>query len=334
MRRGGNWKNAVKYAAGILILAVSVSGALLFPQWHGKWQDQQTVGMVTLAARETIEFLDTDSLDIAGRMKLLSEAEDITWENYEGNPYPTKEETQEFTARCRTLVGQWCENGLLPEEWAERVQTNTGSIISSPYIYADQSVFQVITLCYFGEGEEMLTLVIDKEKDVIYYASVVSPEVQEQAAEIMGYDSYEEMMRALDLGDFPATDVIQEDYSAYDFAAVCGAESAQVNGTPGLVDLDIELQFEHFTAHAYRGLMYNQTGTGMAIMYGTERWKEVIMELSAYFGVFENPFDLGSATVSAADERVVEEYGGTEALADMDEADEMGSDPENMTIIY
>lgn len=73
------WKTVLAYAAGITILAVCLILALFFPNWYGSWQDEQLIGKVTLESRENIEFLDGDSLDIAGRMKKLGEATSIEW---------------------------------------------------------------------------------------------------------------------------------------------------------------------------------------------------------------------------------------------------------------
>lgn len=108
--------------AGILTLAASVAFAIFFPQWYGKLQDKRTIGKVVLSERENIDFIDTEFLDIEGRMEILAKTESFYFgeENHE-----TLDEAV-ILKRCQDQLNAWCNAGLLPKQcskWMEDATT-------------------------------------------------------------------------------------------------------------------------------------------------------------------------------------------------------------------
>ena len=73
------WKIILEYIAGILVLSEVLIIAWCLPGWYGKWQDSEMMNQVTLSKREGISFLDMDSLDLAGRLKILCDTDMFQW---------------------------------------------------------------------------------------------------------------------------------------------------------------------------------------------------------------------------------------------------------------
>lgn len=94
------------------------------PDLYASWQDQSQNGKVVCSSRDEIRFLDTDSLDIAGRMVLLRDATYLNWyENdvyYDGSRMTQEEIEQLLIQRPRSLAEQWVEAGVMPEQFVRQ----------------------------------------------------------------------------------------------------------------------------------------------------------------------------------------------------------------------
>lgn len=274
----------------MLGLAVSVAVAMLFPEWYCEWQDQKRMESVTLTSREAIEFLDTESLDIAGRMQLLSQTETLTWLEYTDSFFMSDQEIESLLKRCQAAVERWCGCGLVPEEcadWAKEEYAEYGRV---GYIYADQSAFQVFILRFKGPDANTLTCVLDAEKDMLYYISYASEKVQDDIGLELGYESFDDFIICMEQGDFPRE--VQADYSGYEFASLCGAEQAVVQGQPGYPELIVELSYDNFTGYVFRNLVGTDQAVGVAYMLGTTQWRNVVSEMMESAGYWEGPFDV------------------------------------------
>ena len=85
MKKKKSWKHILEYELGVLILVAVLLVAWFGPDLYASWQDQSQNGKVVCSSRDEIRFLDTDSLDIAGRMVLLRDATYLNW--YENDIY-------------------------------------------------------------------------------------------------------------------------------------------------------------------------------------------------------------------------------------------------------
>lgn len=145
----------MKYTVGLVALVAAVAVAVLAPEWYCRWQDGRKLGEVTLTSRESIQFLDTDSLDIAGRLKTLQEAGENAECDWEQTGYFMGTDTFETTAnRCNSIINKWIDAGVLPEVCRDWLwdETRDGELLSqyqflAPYvIYLNQLVLPVYIL--------------------------------------------------------------------------------------------------------------------------------------------------------------------------------------------
>ena len=125
MKKKKRWKHILEYELGVLALVAVLLIAWFGPDLYASWQDQTQEGKVVCSSRDEIRFLDTDSLDIAGRMVLLQDAEHLSWyENdiyYDGNVLTNEEINRLLIQRPRALAAQWVAAGVMPEEFIERI---------------------------------------------------------------------------------------------------------------------------------------------------------------------------------------------------------------------
>lgn len=312
MKKQDSWKSVLAYAAGGAGLLLSLLLAFFFPSWYGSWRDAQLLGKVTLESRENIEFLDGDSLDIAGRMEKLGSASMLAWSySYDYDTYYRNYDydiTEGITLsqrkniqRCKNAVDQWENAGLLPEGCSEWIDTQYHLLLYlEPVLYINDSA---LPLCFFAfaneniedtaaqtqsmsEEEEteaadepnidLMLVLMDAEKDLIYYASVTGCTAQSSMIQELGYGSREELQNALERGNRIRK---MPDISAYDFAGVCSAESASITAEAGQLELLVSLQYDNFEAYAGRSLLCNEGGYGEAVFFGTPKWPSLVNEL-------------------------------------------------------
>lgn len=313
MKKQDRWKSVLAYAAGGAGLLLSLLLALFFPGWYGSWQDAQLLGKVTLESRENIEFLDGDLLDIAGRMEKLGNASTLAWSYsynydmyYRSYDYDSADEItlsqRKNVQRCRVAVEQWEQAGLLPEGCSEWVDMQYHLLLYlEPVLYVNDSA---LPLCFFAFGSEnmdedsiiqaqsmsnaeerevinepqinLLLVLMDAEKDLIYYTSVTGYTAQNSMIQELGYSSRTELQNALESGSRIRK---MPDVSKYDFAGVCSAEAASITAEAGQLELLVSLQYDNFEAYAGRSLVCNEGGYGQAVFFGTAKWPMLVNEL-------------------------------------------------------
>ena len=125
MKKKKSWKHILEYELGVLILVAVLLVAWFGPDLYASWQDQSQNGKVVCSSRDEIRFLDTDSLDIAGRMVLLRDATYLNWyENdiyYDGSRMTQEEIEQLLIQRPRSIAEQWVEAGVMPEQLVRQI---------------------------------------------------------------------------------------------------------------------------------------------------------------------------------------------------------------------
>lgn len=269
------WKIAGEYTAGFVVLAVVVAVAWFLPEWYGDWQDERMLGQVELSSREGIQFLDSDSLDIADRIKLLKDPASFSW-GYEVFGIEWKDYADIYSSYTKTVSG-WVDAGLLPKDCEEWSTPDQNVLIDSRYIQVGSTMFPVYILCFEDEeSENSLVVLMDSELDLIYYASVCGPLMEDSMARELGYASYEALVLAYREGRYSGgTD---GEIPVMDFAVPCGALEAQVDSVQGELEQEIVLQFETFSGQAWRKPVENNLGYGMAVIYGTELWADFMTD--------------------------------------------------------
>lgn len=283
MRGRKNWKVMLQYAAGILLLMTSVGLAWFLPGWYSAWRDDQFLDQAVLSRREEIEFLDMQSLDMAGRMKLLGESEQVFWSGEMGNG--STGDIIERLSVLRNTVTEWKQAGILPQKVfisADTVEDFYNNAYVEDYcfpkILLDQGTLQVCVICMVDDldGTSLLAI-MDMEKDILYCLCIRGYEVQEQMAELLGYRNIEEMIKRVMNGDLLEQ---QEDYSSYDFAAACHAREAVITGSPEELNFDVELKFDNFTGYANRRITGgNYEEFGVSVSLGTDQWLSLVQQL-------------------------------------------------------
>lgn len=311
MKRNKRWKHILEYELGVLALAAVLLIAWFGPDLYASWQDKEQTGKVVCSSRDEIRFLDTDSLDIAGRMVLLRDATYLDWyENtayYDGNALTYEMIEQLLIRRPRSIAKQWVAAGVMPEKFAERIpQTlSEADVLSegtSSGIYSvmiDQNVLNVLVLNFVepADGYDSLSvagLVLDVDKDVLYYAAFYDPDCRDWMAERLGGDAdaedadgsaYVDLLRRFqEKGETPDRIV-----DCGDLAAVSSAESASeadashFSGNADGLYQDFTLQYERFTSTARVALTgFTGKGYGWSVALGTPLWSQFYNEIMDY----------------------------------------------------
>lgn len=317
--KSGNrrWKVLLEYEIGILVLVVSILLALFGPDLYASWQDEHMEGQITVSERETIRFLDVDSLDIAGRMSLLKDAERLDWiENSAGNMY-----VEAILKRANRLAKQWVDSEVLPGEILEILPDSVGQLETdkekrefmggSYSILVGQNALNVMMLCcacvdveggadiyeeqygYTADQLDVVVIVMDMDRDLFYYVGVFGHSVWDWMAQQLvteewpgAYGSFE-MLREL-YYDHNGLPKLRLDGSG-DLAAVCGALDVKrlepkEEATGGGLYTDYTLSYEKFDGFAREQLaFFDDIGYGMTYTLGTLCWNDFILEVFNYF---------------------------------------------------
>ncbi len=288
MTENHRWKTILKYTAGLLALGLTLAVAMFLPEVYTAWQDEQMMDSVTLSNRESISFLDVDSIDIAGRLQMLQEAGSISFG--EINYYMLALE-DDIRRKMGELLLKWCDAGLLPESARRWGNSNYDESLLAlvPYgVYVDQTILPVMIGRFASEDySNMVTVVMDMEKDILYYVSVSGEEAMDEIAVELGYASNEDMQNQFEAGTRETEARAGDDNTTMDFASVCGAQDAEISNSGNTLEKDVTLKFEDFDGHAYRRLVSSECGFGYAIMYGTHRWSGLLEQLSDMYGFVE-----------------------------------------------
>lgn len=279
------WRIAAEYAVGTAVLIAAVMTAWFLPDWYTRLQDERLLEQASFSTRESIQFLDKDSLELADRMKLLKEAESLSYDfSSFRTEWPENQAGQNLKEKCRRLVRRWTENGLLSESYADWIVEPYTLLITHNYAMADQTAIQVDMLIYMDEMGNSMTVVMDADLDLLYYVSVAGTIAYEDMSHMLGYPSYSELLLEMERGDAINA---EPDTSEMDFAAVCGAKSAQIVTEQGMLECYVSLEFETFSGVAQRRVICNGMGFGYAVIYGNPYWGSFVSELFAQYGDYE-----------------------------------------------
>lgn len=285
--RGRNWKTMLEYEIGVLLLIAVILFALFFPDWYNEWQKESSVGKVELSSREEIQFVDVASLDVAGRLKLLKDAEYLS---YATLPYsPVK--FQDTFQRCKKCLTAWEDCSVLPEGCTELLEEKYINEVLVLRLYVvkgaevdilDENTLDVVLIqCIDHEGLNTLTVLADCTADMLYYVSACGENFGDGIAERLGpgkYASLEELYESYGKSGGTLELSIQR---PGDFAAACGAKSAELSPYAEGFSRNIQLSFENFESMARIELVENgAVGGGMAVMFGTDYWVKLMSILA------------------------------------------------------
>lgn len=282
------WKIVLEYMVGVLLLAEVLIVAWCLPGWYGKWQDATMMNQVHLSNRAGISFQDMDSLDLAGRLKLLCHTDIFQWnENsvtyYDANYGSIRAEVLE---KCQKTMQNWCEAGIFPEQCISWMNEEHLLFHSEHYIYMDTAALPVDVLIFeTADNENTMVLVMDQNHNIFYYASMAGAYMEDTMAQKMGYSSWETMKK--NKSEKKTQEKTQENLSE-GLVSVCDAESgSMISSTEGL-QCSVQLDFESFQVTVWRNIIHNDIGTGMAVVFGTERWHEFVNSFLGTFGSWES----------------------------------------------
>lgn len=286
------WKKTVKYGIGVAALAASVGAAWFVPGWYSHWQDSKLLDQVVVSSREDIQFLDVDALDIAGMMKMLKDADYYGW-NYQ-------EYEVTGVQRIRQALKEWEDLHMVPQGTTRLMGAGVVSIEGTYTVYTSQGSLSVNVVQFYEEEEDFyLTMVMDADKDLVYYLSISGDYLADGVAEELGYGSVNELSDAEDDGAITVQDIwdaviqVMTCQQTAEYAALVNAESAEVEMDYENWGFTVNLRFDAFEGRALGRLVETLGSAGCAIMYGSDLWTYFVSDLSEAFGEWERPLAWG-----------------------------------------
>ena len=322
MRRNKRWKTILEYEIGILLLIAAVLAAWFLPDLYTQLRDLEQFQHPVLSKRDAIQFLDMDSLDIAGRIKLLKEVSVFDDWSYE----PSNDLLMKtYLKKAQRLLEKWVEYEVLPEETEtlikelgeeaelEAVELSNGQTESAMYrLIVGQSVFHICCIWVADPDEtESLFLLMDADKDLLYYVAVFGQPFWDEMAQRVGpdsYDTYSDLMDAYYAGKFDMNSYFGAD-KWQNLAKVASASSckqkqeeedkeAEEKYTDPRSYREFVLQYDNFEGCAEIAMLYNyRFGYGMDVSLGTNAWRRLIMDSTgednaepSFIGWFDDPY--------------------------------------------
>lgn len=337
MRRQKRWKTILEYEIGVLLLVAAVLAAWFLPDFYTQLHDSEQFNNPVLSTREAIQFLDVDSIDIAGRIKLLKDETVLQDWNYseldtlfvDGNEEP-------LLKKAQRLLSEWVDYDILPdvtETLIERIQepAETGTDdasgeadveISSEDSYTvegamiriivGQSVLRVCCIAVGSEdGSNMLFLLMDADRDLLYYVAVFGRPYWDEMAQRIGpqsYDSYNDLMDAYYAGNFDMNSYFPADkwqnLAKTASAVSCEQNLAEKTGeaeetyTDPRSHREFILNYDTFDGYAGISMVYSDLGGyGMDVSLGTNAWRQFVSDcfglnftVAAFEGWFDDPY--------------------------------------------
>lgn len=309
MRVRRDWRIILEYTAGIVVLVAAVAAAWFLPGLYAQHQDEQLLSEVKLSSRNEIQFLDVNSLEIAGRLKMLEDSQNFGWDFLGDIP---ENERVQIEKTAREGLKRWAENGLIDEMTDDWVFSD---LFFGTVLYLDQGKIPLALMRFrrdnyeseFGVESDWTTVVMDRDNGMLYYVSVSGESMLNPLVRRMGFENIKAFWEwqaeqtyvySDDTGRTERTSGgdLEEDLSSYNFAAVCGAEASEIEGeNPRRIpdedafnlSLNVKLKFPNFDSSAYRReVMINEDG-GLSIMYGTTRWIELVNGVLGNYGFIE-----------------------------------------------
>lgn len=277
----------LEYEIGVLLLIAVILFALFFPDWYNEWQKESSVGKVELSSREEIQFVDVASLDVAGRLKLLKDVEYLPYATMAYSPVTFQDTFQ----RCKKCLTAWEDCSVLPEGCTELLEEKYFNAVLLLRLYVvkgpevdilDENTLDVLLIqCIDHEALNTLTVMTDCTADMLYYVSVCGESFTDEIAERLGpgkYASLGELCESYGKSGGMLELSIQR---PGDFAAACGAKSAEPSPYAEGFSRNIQLNFENFESMARIELVESEAvGPGMAVMFGTDYWVKLMSTLA------------------------------------------------------
>ena len=340
MRRQKRWKTILEYEIGVLLLVAAVLAAWFLPDLYTQLHDSEQFNNPILSTREAIQFLDVNSLDIAGRMKLLKDETVLQDWNYSDTLFMDGSE-ETLLKKAERLLGEWVDYGILPGETETLIKqiqesaetksyasSGTQDVEISPEealtvegamirIIVGQSVLRVCCIGAGGEdGSDMLFLLMDADRDLLYYVAVFGRPYWDEMAQRIGpksYDSYNDLMDAYYAGNFDMNSYFpanQWQNLARAASAVSCGEKQEENGEVEETYKDprshreFVLNYDTFDGYAEIAMVASDwSGYGMDVSLGTNAWRQFVSECfglnftaAVFEGWFDDPYGVGQAT--------------------------------------
>lgn len=295
------WKIVIKYVVDMLALAVSIAIALFLPEMYARWQDEKINGQVTLAHREQISFLDTTSLDVAGKIKVLTETSEINWTNtlWEYEPAWLSEEElepemrimeqyfgmrpEEMVQKCHALMERWSVEKLFPADCIELVSSDQLSHLAAHMVSADENALTFLVTMY-TDGVDGVLLITDLEVEMIYYGCSLGARTMNFMAQEMGYGSLTALASESVSGSSILNAVRSTKPEEFDLTALCGAEAQTVTGAENELEFEADLSYTNFESSARRKVVLGSSGFGLAVWFGTEQMEVFVDQLLMSYG--------------------------------------------------
>lgn len=339
MRRQKRWKTILEYEIGVLLLVAAVLAAWFLPDLYTQLHDSEQFGHPVLSTREAIQFLDVNSLDIAGRMKLLKDESVLQdWNYSEQDDFFMDGSEELFLKKAQRLLSEWVDYDILPKEaetLIERIQepAKAGSDASAAEdmeisaekaftvegamirIIVGQSVLRVCCIAVGGEdGSDMLFLLMDADRDLLYYVAVFGRPYWDAMAQRIGpksYDSYNDLMDAYYAGNFDMNSYFPADQwqnlAKAASAVSCEQEQEKENGeieetyTDPRSHREFVLNYDTFDGYAGIAMVASDwSGYGMDVSLGTNAWRQFVSDcfglnftVAAFEGWFDDPYGVG-----------------------------------------
>ena len=338
MRRQKRWKTILEYEIGVLLLVAAVLAAWFLPDLYAQLHDSEQFNHPVLSTREAIQFLDVNSLDIAGRMKLLKDETVLQdWNYSELDTLFVDGSEEPLLKKAQRLLGEWVDYGILPDETetlieqiqepaqaetdvsgtqdveisSEEAFTVEGTMIR---IIVGQSVLRVCCIAVGGEdGSDMLFLLMDADRDLLYYVAVFGRPYWDAMAQRIGpksYDSYSDMMDAYYAGNFDMNSYFPADKwqnLASAASAVSCEEKQEENGeveetyTNPRSHREFVLNYDTFDGYAEIAMIASDwSGYGMDVSLGTNAWRQFVSDcfglnftVAAFESWFDDPYGVG-----------------------------------------
>lgn len=292
------WKKTAKYGIGVAVLAASVGAAWFVPGWYSGWQDSKLLDQVVVSSREDIQFLDVDALDIAGVMKMLSNADYYGW-NYQ-------EYEVTGVQRIRQAVKEWEDLHMVPQGITRWIGVSDTNMEGTYTVYTSQGSLSVNVVQFCKEEDFALTVVMDADKDLIYYLSFSGDYFWNQLLEELRFETVEDLEEAnyegtiSDMNVCDAVFQIMTCQQSAEYAVPVNAESAETEVDYENWGFTVKLYFDAFEGQALARVINSNDSVGCAVMYGSSLWANFVSDMSEAFGGWERPvavaWDMGAAS--------------------------------------
>lgn len=299
MQNRPEWRTVIKYVIGMVGLAVSIALALFVPEWYAERQDEKIDGQITLAHRNQITFLDTASLDKAGRMQIYTEASSISsftelWTyEYQVSDWYTEDELffldqyfgirpDQLAPKYHKLLRTLSEAGLLSNECIQPMLTEEPVAIGAYAVNADEQVLTLV-IAIFVKNDNVIVVISDQDMEMIYYALALGTNVLDYMAQELGYGTLQKIAET-----YPEQKpVYTPDLEQIDLTTLSGAESQKISASEDELKWDAVLTYPNFESRAGMEVVLADGLYGLQIWFGKNLRDEFMQNSAEEYGMAE-----------------------------------------------